>query len=76
MTTRERQRWPYGAEAHRKLTIDHAEAALQLLDEARSELRRNPLLAELKMADAMRALESIRRVMIEARNGAEPPGRD
>jgi hypothetical protein len=43
-----------------------------LLAEARQELRRNPLKAELMIADAMTRLETIRRLMAEARQGAEP----
>lgn len=76
MTTSERQRWPYGAESHRKLTISLAEDTLTLLAKAREEMRRNPLLAEVLIADAMRAQEAIRRVLTEARNGLEPPKKD
>jgi hypothetical protein len=45
-----------------------------LLEEARRELRRNPLLAELQIADAQRIIERILRLMTEARIGPEPEG--
>lgn len=68
-----RQRWPPGVEAIRTRTIEEAENAGLLLSEARRELRRNPLLAELQIADAKAHLETIRRLMTEAKQGAEPP---
>jgi hypothetical protein len=70
------QRFPRHAEAHRKQPIDEAANARELLDEARRELRRNPLLAELQIADAQQILERIQRLMAEARLGGEPPTRE
>ncbi len=68
------QRWPRNAEAQRRTTLEEASDALSLLGEARRELRRNPLLAELQIADAQQRLERIRRLLIEARVGVEAPG--
>ena len=71
-----RQRWPPGSEAMRLRTIEEATNAAELLSEARRELRRNPLLAEVMIADAQTSLEVIRRLMTEAKQGAEPPARE
>jgi hypothetical protein len=65
------QRWPRNAEAHRQQAIEDVVSALELLADARRELRRNELLAELQIADAMTYLERVRRVMTEARLGVE-----
>ncbi len=70
------QRWPRTQEQRRQRTIDTAEDAINLLADARTELTRNPIKAELYIADAMRYLEMIRREMIEAKNGAEAPETD
>jgi hypothetical protein len=67
------QRWPRGAEATRRRAIEEATDAGDLLDEARRELRRNPLLAELQISDAQQRIERIRRLLAEARLGAEAP---
>ena len=53
--------------------LEEASDALSLLDEARRDLRRNPLLAELQIADAQQRLERIRRLLTEARVGVEAP---
>jgi hypothetical protein len=68
-----RQRWPPGSEAIRIKTIEYATDARELLGEARKEMRRNPLLAEVMIADAITCLEAIHRFMVEAKQGAEPP---
>ena len=65
------RRWPNNAEAARVETIKSAESALQLLQSARDHLRRNPLHSEMDIADAMRMLEQIRRLMNEAKNGID-----
>ena len=70
------QRWPRNADAQRKATIDDASAALELLGAARRDLRRNPLLAELQIADAQQILERIMRQMVEAKVGPDAPGRN
>ena len=54
--------------------IEDATDALELLSEARRELHRNELLAEVQIADVMAILERIKRVMTEARIGVEAPG--
>jgi hypothetical protein len=68
-----RRRWPVNAEATRKQTIDFADAALSLLQDARKKVdnREHPMLVQLDLADAMRYLADIKRIMAEARNGVE-----
>lgn len=67
------RRWPVNAEATRKQTIDFADAALDLLSDARAKVdkRDHPTLIALDIADAMRYLADIKRIMAEARNGIE-----
>lgn len=82
------QKWPYRADATRKLTIDHADAALQQLDKALRDLdtameklyrRAHPAetaldisIASREVMSAARALEIIKRLMSEAKNGVDP----
>jgi hypothetical protein len=67
------RRWPVNAEATRKQTIDLADAALSLLADARAKVskRDHPALITLDIADAMRYLADIKRIMAEARIGVE-----
>lgn len=67
------RRWPQNAEQSRKQTIELADAALSLLHDARSKLdkRDHPALIGLDLADAMRYLADIKRILAEARNGIE-----
>jgi hypothetical protein len=67
------RRWPANAEHARKQTIDLADAALILLDDARkkAEKRDHPTLIALDIADAMRYLADIKRLMAEARIGVD-----
>jgi len=67
------RRWPQNAEASRTQTIELASAALGLLDDARAkvEKRDHPALVALDIADAMRYLSDIKRLMVEARIGTE-----
>jgi hypothetical protein len=67
------RRWPANAEQSRKQTIDLANAALSLLHDARIkvEKRDHPNLIALDIADAMRYLADIKRVMVEARIGVD-----
>lgn len=81
------RRWPANAEASRKQTIDLADGALALLNDARKKLdeqrekiakRDHPMLTALDnaeaardIADAMRYVESIKRVLTEAKIGVD-----
>jgi hypothetical protein len=67
------RRWPVNAEATRKQTIDLADAALSLLQDARTKVdkRDHPMLVQLDLADAMRYLADIKRIMAEARRAAD-----
>lgn len=67
------RRWPANAEASRKQTIELAAAALDLLNDARTKVERrdHPALIALDIADAMRYLADIKRLMVEARIGVE-----
>jgi hypothetical protein len=67
------RRWPINAEATRKQTIEFADAALSLLHDARRKVdgRDHPMLVQLDLADAMRYLADIKRIMAEARNGID-----
>ena len=67
------RRWPPNAERSRKTTLELADAALSLLDDARAkvEKRDHPALIALDIADAMRYLTDIKRLMTEARIGIE-----
>lgn len=55
------------------MTYELAEAALKHLAAARTILgqREHPALTEIEIADAMRLLESIKRLMNEAKNGVD-----
>ena len=53
--------WPQRAEQYRVMALSEAVLALRLLGEARTNLRRHELLAEVQIADAVAALERIRR---------------
>ncbi len=61
------------AEASRKQTIELATGALSLLEDAREKVgkRDHPALIALDIADAMRYLSDIKRLMAEARNGVD-----
>lgn len=67
------RRWPQNAEQSRRQTIELADAALSLLHDARAKLdkRDHPALIALDLADAMRYLSDIKRMMVEARIGTE-----
>lgn len=67
------RRWPQNAEQSRRQTIELADAALSLLQDARAKLdkRDHPALIALDLADAMRYLSDIKRMMVEARIGTE-----
>ena len=67
------RRWPANAEQSRRQTIELASAALHLLDDARAkvEKRDHPALIALDIADAMRYLADIKRLMVEARIGID-----
>jgi hypothetical protein len=67
------RRWPANAESARKQTIDLADAALSLLHDARTKLDKgdHKMLTALDIADAMRYLADIKRLMVEARIGIE-----
>lgn len=65
------RRWPKNAEAARQETIEAATEAMRLLDSARRHIKANPLHCELDIADAMRMLSDIRRLMNEAKNGID-----
>lgn len=65
-------RWPRNADATRKQAIEAAKDARELLDEARRQLRLNPLLAEVQIADAMALLSDIQLALGLAHIGAEP----
>lgn len=65
------RRWPKNAEAARTETIKSAEEAQRLLKSARARIKSNPLHCELDIADAMRLLEQIQRLMNEAKNGID-----
>lgn len=66
------QRWPRSQEQRRLRTIETAEDAIYILEEARKILRPQPYVAEMMIADAQRYLERICREMVEARLGVEP----
>lgn len=65
------RRWPKNAEAARQETISAADEALALLTSARQRIKSNPMHAELDIADAMRMLGDIKRMMVEAKQGIE-----
>jgi hypothetical protein len=81
------RRWPANAEASRKKAIDLAEGTLALLNDSRKKLYEqrekiakhdHPMLTALDnaeaardIADAMRYVESVIRVLTEARIGVE-----
>lgn len=67
------QRWPRNADAARRLTIDHCDAALTLLDDALDKLaqRAHPAETALDITSAARYLEIIKRLMTEVRIGIE-----
>lgn len=67
------QRWPRNADRARKLTIEHADAALLLLDDALDKLgkRAHPAETALDIASAARYLEIIKRLMTEVKVGIE-----
>ena len=62
------KRWPITQDRRRKQTIDLADGALNLLSDAREKVDRSRHKAEINLdiSDAMRYLESIKRLMIEA----------
>jgi len=63
------RRWPNNAEAARQETIEAADEAIRLLRSARERIKSNPLHSELDIADAMRMLGDIKRMMVEAKQG-------
>lgn len=67
------RRWPQNAEQSRRTTIELADAALNLLHDARAKVdkRDHPALIALDLADAMRYLADIKRLMVEARIGTD-----
>jgi hypothetical protein len=67
------RRWPVNAESTRKQTIELATAAIELLNDARAKVDRrdHPALISLDIADAMRYLADIKRLMVEAKVGVE-----
>src|SRR5262245_40563166 len=67
------RRWPRNAESARLTTIDHCDAALALLDEARAKLakRDHPAITALDIADAAYLILDIKRLMTEAKVGIE-----
>jgi hypothetical protein len=65
------RRWPKNAEATRQGTIEAADEAIRLLRSARERIKSNPLHSELDIADAMRMLGDIKRMMVEAKQGIE-----
>jgi hypothetical protein len=67
------RRWPANANHARVQTIELADAALGLLEDARSkaEKRDHPALIQLDIADAMRYLADIKRLMVEAKVGVD-----
>lgn len=75
MTTRPavQKRWPQNAEAARKKTIEHADAARLLLEDAREKIKRreHPALVQLDIADAMAYLAKIEQLMKDAKEGVE-----
>lgn len=52
-------------------TIKSAQEVQRLLRSARSHIKGNPLHCELDIADAMRLIEQIQRLMNEAKNGID-----
>ena len=67
----EQRRWPKNAETARTETIEAAREAQRLAGEARGEMKRNPLLAEVKLADVAMLLERIQRLMTQAKQGQD-----
>lgn len=67
------RRWPSNAEQSRKQTIELADAALDLLQDARAKVDKGDhrMLVALDIADAMRYLADIKRLMVEAKIGIE-----
>lgn len=67
------RQWPRNQEQRRKRTIEHAEYALSLLEDAREKLRKrdHPALITADIADAMRYLSDIKLMMVEAKEGVE-----
>lgn len=67
------QIWPRNQEHRRQRTIELADDALSLLEEAREKIgkRDHPALVALDIADAMRYLTDIKRLMAEAKIGIE-----
>jgi hypothetical protein len=67
------RRWPQNAEQSRKQTIELADSALSLLHDARAKVdkRDHPALIALDLADAMRYLADIKRLMTEAKIGID-----
>lgn len=67
------QRWSRNADKARKMTIEHADAALSLLDDALDKLSRraHPAETALDITSAARYLEIIKRLMTEAKVGIE-----
>lgn len=67
----EQRRWPKNAEAARTDTLDASRETTHLLARARQEIKRNPLLAEMMIADAITQQERIQRLMVEAKVGRD-----
>ncbi len=65
------KRWPKNAEAARSETQELARESVGRLNQARREIKRNPLLAELMIADTVSDLERIWRLMETAKQGDE-----
>lgn len=63
------KRWPKNAEAARSETEELARECVARLNRARTEIKRNPLLAELMIADTISDLERIWRLMETAKQG-------
>jgi len=53
--------WPQRAESYRQSALTETRIAIDLLAEARTNLHRHELLAEVQIADAMTALTRIQR---------------
>jgi hypothetical protein len=68
--------WPRNAEAMRRQSAEAAGDIRELAHAARDEVRDNPMLAEVMLADMAALASDIQRWLTEARIGVEPEGDD
>jgi hypothetical protein len=64
-----RKRWPKEADNYRLLTLEAADQILATADEADREVKRNPMLARMQIAEIRTQAALIRSWMIEAKIG-------